>query len=47
MRIRTIGLISTLVLGLLAGPLPAKAQQTSKVYRIGYLKNGRRIGPNE
>ena len=37
MRLRTIGLISTLVLGLLAGPLPAEAQQTNKVYRIGYL----------
>ena len=46
MRFRTIGLISTLVLGLLAGPLPAEAQQEGKVYRIGYLKNGR-IGPNE
>jgi len=37
MKLRTIGLISTLVLGLLAGPLPAEAQQTGKVYRIGYL----------
>ncbi len=37
MRVRTIGLISTLVLGLLAGPLPAEAQETGKVYRIGYL----------
>ena len=37
MRLRTIGLISTLVLGLLAGPLPAKAQQTGKVYRIAIL----------
>ncbi len=36
MRLRTIGLISTLVLRLLAGPLPAKAQQKGKVYRIGY-----------
>ncbi len=31
MKLRTIGLISTLVLGLLAGPLPAKAQQSGKV----------------
>ncbi len=31
MRLRTIGLISTLVLGLLAGPLPAEAQQAGKV----------------
>ncbi len=27
MRLRTIGLISTLVLGLLAAPLPVEAQQ--------------------
>ncbi len=27
MRLRTIGLICTLVLGLLAGPLPAEAQK--------------------
>jgi len=44
MRLRTIGLISTLVLGLLAGPLPAEAQQAGKVYRIGYLMNGSRPG---
>ncbi len=31
MRLRTFGLIITLVLGLLAGPLPAKAQQAGKV----------------
>ncbi len=37
MRLRTIGLISILVLGLLAGPLPAEAQQPGKVYRIGFL----------
>ena len=37
MRLRTIGLISTLALGLLAGPLPAEAQQTGKVYQIGFL----------
>ncbi len=37
MRLRTIALISTLVLGLLAGPLSAEAQQTGKVYRIGFL----------
>ena len=36
MRLRTIGLIVTLVLGFLAGPLPAEAQQEGKVYRIGY-----------
>jgi len=33
MKLRTIGLISTLVLGLLAGPLAAEAQQAGKVYR--------------
>ncbi len=37
MRLRTIGLISTLVLGLLAGPLRTEAQQAGKVYRIGFL----------
>ena len=37
MKLRTIGLISTLVLGLLARPLPAEAQQAGKVYRIGLL----------
>ena len=37
MRLRTIGLISTLALGLLAGPLPVEAQQAGKVYRIGYV----------
>ena len=40
MRLRTIGLISTLVLGLLAGPLPVEAQEAGKVYRIGYLSMG-------
>lgn len=34
-RLRTIGLISTLALGLLAGRLLAEAQQAGKVYRIG------------
>ncbi len=37
MRLRTIGLISILVFGLLALPLSADAQQAGKVYRIGYL----------
>jgi hypothetical protein len=35
MRLRTIGLISTLVLGLLAGLSPTERQQTGRVYRIG------------
>ncbi len=37
MRLRTIGFISTLVLGLLTGPLPAQTQEPGKVPRIGYL----------
>ena len=39
MKLRTIGLISTLVLGLLAGPLPTEAQKAGKVHRIGYLSS--------
>ncbi len=38
MRLRSIGLISTLVLGLLATPLTAEAQQAGKVYRVGVLR---------
>ena len=37
MRLRTIGLVVTLTLGLLAAPLPTEAQQKGKVPRIGYL----------
>ncbi len=37
MRSRTLCLIVTLVLGLLAAPLPADAQQAGKIPRIGYL----------
>ncbi len=37
MRLRTIGLISTLAIGLLAVPLPAEAQQAGKVPLIGYV----------
>ena len=37
LNLRTIGLISTLVLGLLAASVPTEAQQAGKVYRIGYL----------
>jgi putative ABC transport system substrate-binding protein len=40
MKLRTIGLISILALGLLAGPLPVEAQQAGKVYRIGILLSG-------
>ncbi len=44
MKLRTIGLISSLVLGLLAGPLPAEAQQTGKIPRIGLLSTATRTG---
>ncbi len=40
MKLRTIGLISTLALGLLAVPFQAEAQQPGKVYRIGFLRTG-------
>ncbi len=40
MRLRTIGLISSLALGLLAGPLVAEAQQAGKVPLIGFLHLG-------
>ncbi len=39
MKLRTIAVISILVLGLFAGLLPAEAQQAGKVHRIGYLSN--------
>ena len=39
MRLKTIGLIGILALGLLAGPLPVEAQEPGKVYRIGFLRN--------
>ena len=38
MRLRTIGLIATLALGLLAAPLPAEAQQGKKIPRIWLLR---------
>jgi len=37
-RLRTIGLISILVVGLSAAPLPVEAQDAGKVYRIGFLR---------
>ncbi len=37
MRLRPVTLVVTFVLGLLAGPLPAEAQEAGKVYRIGFL----------
>ena len=39
MRLRTIGLIVTLAVGILLAPLAAEAQQATKVWRIGYLGN--------
>jgi len=45
MRLRTIGLISTLALGLLAAPLTAEAQQTEKVHRIGLLISASNVIP--
>ncbi len=40
MRLRPVTLVVTFALGLLAGPVPAEAQQAGKVYRIGYLGGG-------
>jgi len=37
MKLRIIGVVSTLAFALLAGPLPSDAQEPGKVYRIGYL----------
>ncbi len=37
MRLRPVTLVVTFALGLLAGPSSTEAQQTGKVYRIGYL----------
>jgi len=47
MRLRTIGLINSLVLGLLAGPLPVEAQQAKKIPKVGFLSttSGRNIKP--
>jgi len=38
-RLRTIGLLVTLALGLFAAPLATEAQQVGKVFRIGLLGN--------
>ncbi|MCZ6449873.1 MAG: ABC transporter substrate-binding protein [Deltaproteobacteria bacterium] len=40
MMIRTIGLIVTLAVGVLAAPLPTEAQQAGKIHRIGFLSTG-------
>ncbi len=42
MKLRTIGLISTLVLGLLAVSLSAEAQEATNIPRVGYLSSGRK-----
>src|ERR1700674_5295094 len=39
MRLRSAGLPLLFILGLLAAPLAAEAQQAGKVYRVGYLGN--------
>jgi len=46
MTLRIIGLIVTLVLGLLAPPLAAEAQQGGKVYRIGFLWDSPAVFPD-
>ena len=40
MRLRPVTLVVTFALGLLAGPLPAEAQEAGKVYRIGFFRSG-------
>jgi len=42
MRLKTLGLIVTLALGILAGTLTAetRAQQPARVHQIGYLISG-------
>lgn len=45
MWIRTICLIVTLIIGLLAAPMSVDAQQVGKMYRIGYLRST--AGPGE
>ncbi len=42
MRLRPVTLVVTFVIGLLAGPLPAEAQQAGKVYRVGWLRSSPR-----
>ena len=37
MKLKTIGLISILALGLMVASIPVEAQESKKVYRIGYL----------
>jgi len=44
MRLRSIGLVVTLSLGILLAPLAADAQQAGKVYRIGFLGSSASAG---
>jgi putative ABC transport system substrate-binding protein len=46
MRLQIIGLIVMLAFGILAAPLTAEAQPTTKAYRIGRLSAGPPIEPN-
>jgi len=46
MRLRLIGLMLTLALTIFTAPLPAEAQQATKVHRIGRLTAGPFIEPN-
>ncbi len=46
MRLRSIGLIVTLALGILAAPLAARAQQAGKVYRVGFLWDSPGVFPD-
>ena len=39
MKIRGVGLLATFGLGILVAPLATQAQQTGKVYRVGFLGN--------
>ncbi len=47
MRLRTIGLIVTLALGILSAPLAADAQRPGRVYRIGVLLPGAALSEAE
>ena len=45
MRMRSAGLSLLVILGLLAAPLAAEAQQAGKVYRVGFLIPSAASGP--
>ncbi len=46
MRLRSIGLIITLALGILAAPLAAETQPAGKIWRIVVLKGANRVAPD-